>query len=223
MAYDSNNIILQNNSLQLSNLVQIGNSLQSSNNLGGLQPIAFDNFQRPNENPLSDGGKWSIISGPLTFVAMQLLNDTAQPTSSSLGSCMAFTGAVFKANQYSTMIMGSVVYNTTYCQLFVSYTANNFYRFFWNASGTTQIVRTLSGVQTAILTQTLFPFSSGDTITLTIDRTSNPLGALLSVYRNGTLIESVVDTTPVPGPGVPGFGLFSTGSCSYWAGGNLAY
>jgi hypothetical protein len=63
--------------------------------------LASDNFQRADENPLSQGGNWSASSFTSFFVPSQVLSNLAASTSNAHPSCSLYTGVVFPNDQYA--------------------------------------------------------------------------------------------------------------------------
>ena len=193
-----------------------------------LMQIASDNFQRVNENPLSDNGHWVVpAASGITFVAMELVNDLAVTTSTVDGSCMIWTGNSFTESQYSMVTIGTIAANN-YIELFILShpTGGNYYRFFITFSGPWGLQR--NGAYVAKNTTGPYPFSpqSGDTWTLIADSLSNPSGTLFTVYQNGVSVISYLDSTPLTS-GTPGFGMFGPTigggvSATSWIGGNIS-
>src|SRR5580698_5305929 len=75
---------------------------------GDDMSLASDNFQRANENPLSDGGNWT--SGPWGYNAPQVVSDAATYQSAGFPQSIAiWTGATppsWTIDQYAEVTFG---------------------------------------------------------------------------------------------------------------------
>lgn len=65
-----------------------------------LTQLAQDNFQRPNENPLSQGGNWSLDSHP--DPALKIASDICEATTTSVCAEL-YTGQTLPNDQYATL------------------------------------------------------------------------------------------------------------------------
>lgn len=67
--------------------------------------LASDNFTRANENPLSDGGNWSAVTG---LDALEVASDLCEVATASNNACgMAYTGVSCGNNQYAEVTVNS--------------------------------------------------------------------------------------------------------------------
>lgn len=167
--------------------------------------LVSDNFTRANENPLSDGGNWSI--GPSAH-AMQVLSDVATDTVGGFaGNQAIWTGSVVQiggswpADQYAEITIGSLL-NSAFYDVYVrnSTTVKTGYDFELNVSGGHQILYVVvngSQVTQYSFTSAILP---GDIWRLSVT------GSTLTVSRNGSVLLTQTDTN-IPSGGVPGFGV----------------
>ncbi|MGA3293779.1 MAG: hypothetical protein ABSE45_07325 [Candidatus Acidiferrales bacterium] len=68
--------------------------------------LAADSFQRANENPLSDGGNWSVLGGPFN-ANLEILNDECVSDSASEAGFAFYTGISWPNDQYAEIKIAS--------------------------------------------------------------------------------------------------------------------
>lgn len=69
--------------------------------------LASDNFTRANENPLSDGGNWSTVTGS---TALQIVSNLCESTSTpSFGATMYWNGVTWAPTQYAQVTSATLV------------------------------------------------------------------------------------------------------------------
>jgi len=184
-----------------------------------------DNFTRANENPLSDGGRWTNVSG----LAMQVSSDVATQASGTSGAAL-FTGISWPRSQYSEIVLGTGdATNANYYFLTVrangapggSLAGNNFCVQAYipaalGSSGTAFIRVYLNGNYTQMASGTVTP-ALGDTWRL------SAIGNVFTLSQNGTSKVTWTPTVLYPYEGIPGFGVYDANSnpinVTSWAGG----
>ncbi len=72
-----------------------------------LVQLAADNFQRANENPLSDSGLWAAPTSP--SVGLEIVSDRCQSAASlsSIGAGQYFNGAPLSSDQYASFTIAT--------------------------------------------------------------------------------------------------------------------
>ena len=171
----------------------------------GMVISAYDNFNRANENPLSNGGKWTIGSGTWT-----LTSNTATPTGASRNS--AFWNAnTFSADQFSQMTITTI---GNHIGAAVRATAGgNDYS--CDENTTTLFLLKLAGGTEGTLTSVGVTGANGDIIRAEVQ------GNQISCFQNGVLkIGPFTDNSYATGqPGIYSFS--NTTALDNWSGGNL--
>src|ERR1700751_1859572 len=74
-----------------------------------LTATKSDNFTRANENPLTDGGNWGVVS---TIAKPQLLSNLVEPLGTSAGYWAIWTGSAWANNQYSEITIQTCAVTT---------------------------------------------------------------------------------------------------------------
>lgn len=193
------------------------------------QPVqlAADNFQRADENPISQGGNWSANSDSGFFAPCQVLSGLAASTSTSLASEALFTGVSFPNDQYSEIRVAAGA-NTVVDALAICRSSSSADT--WYGCGSTGVLGTVNsslvrvykrvaGVQTTFFAVHM-TVNIGDTFRIVA------VGSTVSGYMNGSLLGSFVDSSIASG--TPGFQIFSVGSISSfqlsgWSGGSMVF
>src|SRR5271170_2267843 len=78
----------------------------STTGAAGFTQLASDNFTRANENPLSQGGNWSLGTGG--FVPLQLLGNLVEGSALGFDCFETYTGVGFPYNNYAQITVGSI-------------------------------------------------------------------------------------------------------------------
>ena len=177
---------------------------------------ASDNFTRANENPLSDGGKWTTLTA---YANMQIVSAVAEGTVTGGVSGTYWSGQVWGADQYSEITIANIN-SGSYILLYLrtnpdpgaaSYQLNI-------ANGVSIILyKNVSSVPTQLLVCSPPTVANGDVFRLVAS------GTLLTVFRNGTSIGSVTDSSVSSGsPGITvlPFGSLGASSLALWNGGS---
>jgi hypothetical protein len=205
-----------------------------------LTAIASDNFQRANENPLSDGGNWTET--PQSPGVLEIVSDVCQAAQSNNHAGEAYwSGNTFPADQYCKIVLGALTFVPTHnnninlwcrmstgtsgqpiyynCSLTRGTTsgANNSIKIGWtiNQDGLT------SGVFQTIQNIT---FTAGDVWIFAV------VGSTLYVYQNGNLMVQYTDTNNYVTAGQPGImcnigangGSLTGATITSWEGGSAA-
>lgn len=184
--------------------------------------LAADDFQRADENPLSDGGNWSAQSGFPCQVASNVAEPVNSTGSTPYGTAI-YTGIDWPTGQYTKVTIGSlaitgivilrVLTNSDFSQ---SYQAN-----VSNGSTTIPVYRMLAGpTQIGTLTAPDMP-APGDIWLM--ERLPN---GNINVYQNGVACTGTQVNDNDLTVGSPGFdldcgalGALSATTCSAWSGG----
>jgi hypothetical protein len=172
---------------------------------GDLVPIftqtVVDTFSQANENPLSSGGKWTSATTAGSIVPAQLISNTVQTTNVGAGGNHAqawYTGASFPNNQYAE-ITASADPASGFISVGVRGTSGVDTSYHaaiggpLNGTTTIYIVLRQAGVQTVLVGPMVVTGAVGDVYRLAA------LGSTISVYQNGVLVGSIVDTTLTTG------------------------
>jgi hypothetical protein len=182
-------------------------------------PLASDNFNRANENPLSGGGNWSTPTG---FNAMKIVSNVAVGQTNGVYAFSTWSGAPvdFPADQYSEVTIGSAGANNWIC-LVVRATDNTFYATQFT-DGYHYFLKYTNGNQSVLggpYGNNLDGISAGSVMRLSI--TGNTLTLMkdgVALPSNGSITDSV---SPI-GSGRPGIGTYVVSSGYYednWVGG----
>ena len=177
------------------------------------------NFQT-DENPLSDGGNFTIIADTNFTGSLQATTGICEPTSVATTGGAVWVGAVpapsnvWPADQYSEITLTTWETNSEFAYLMVRQGAYN--------SGTQYLVnigRGVSGGSTGV--STLFAIVAGVAHTLSTHTGLTTAqsdvwrisiaGNVITVSRNGTTVYTFTDTNNYIASGSPGFGLNSPG------------
>lgn len=184
-----------------------------------LQQTAFDNFQRTNENPLSNGGKWTSFP---TRQGMQIVSGVTEPAITGGGEGSIYSGAIFSNDQYSSITIHAIATGGSEAFPVVRASINTLTQYFATiggigVQGNAQIAKLVSGSQTLLGPGVAVTPQAGDVFTLSV------IGQVISLFQNGFLVVQVEDGSIATGS--PGFGAFAQTSVSQvqissWAGGN---
>jgi hypothetical protein len=177
--------------------------------------LAADTFQRANEVPLSNGGKW-ILPG-VGYAQTNLTSNKAVGTSIGTNS-KALWNAFLNADAYSQATIGTIGANSSVLVQAREDTSGNFY-----ILNVTPTAWSLSVIYTASVVVALSSgnraFAPGDTIGIAV------AGSTIQAFHNGVLISTVADSTLTTGH--VGFGQFDSVSVnnvsvSSWSGGSYS-
>jgi Fn3 associated len=192
----------------------------SMRSIAGSQ-LASDNFQRANENPLSDGGNFTAAFAH----AMQVVSDVALPTLINTSDASQYSGIVWPNDQYSEVTAGTgwkagagANYIVPMVRIGGTTGSPNAYVAFVENTGTVFIQKYVAGVNTNL--HTVSPnllIADGDVFRLSV------VGTTLNFYQNGFLVYSLTDASLSSGNA--GFGAnavatLSLAPISLWAGGS---
>jgi hypothetical protein len=181
-----------------------------------MPALAFDTFNRANENPLSGGGVWSTVT---SLGNMQVISNVCSSQfDTDCGS--RYSGIAWPDDQYSKAKLvadGTLGGGRGACLLVrVAAAAQTFYRLAVDhaASSNVELARFNAGAHTELATFTQ-AWSDGATWELRI------IGAKLTVLLNGAVVQALTDGSPLAS-GSPGVGYSSTitsASLDDWEGG----
>lgn len=174
--------------LALSDQFQTGSGLGIAESLQNVVQLAQDNFTRPNENPLN-AAVWTVPDSKNSFQIVSnkcILNSPLTVASADL-----YTGISWPNDQYAEVTITQALANTELdillrCDL----VEQNYYEFGWTSNGTNItpfIAEVIGGVRSVLWTGSAIAFSSGDVYRAVA------LGSLLSLYRNGVLLQTVTN------------------------------
>ena len=190
--------------------------------------VASDDFNRANESPLSDGGKWS--TNTLPSGGGPCILDTNRVQGQGVGGNLKLSersSETFLSNQYSRIIVSALPINAGASGSVGAYVRgtglslnNNFYLEHLRAlTPFTRIMRCDNGLLSTLVTSDAVTFAIGDELVLEVDATT------LRLYKNGVEQLTTVDATYSSGkPGICAHspdGL-SIGELDSWQGGNLS-
>jgi len=180
--------------------------------------LATDNFTRANENPLSNSGKWTQVSGAGT---MQVVSNLCEPAATSTVCANYWNALVWPNDQYA-----EVTAETTTSAGFspgllavvrAQSAANSFYyAYIVCGVGDAQISKSVAGTDTTLVSGTIALVTAGDVFRLVVS------GTLLTLLQNGTqVLQFSGDSTFASGSaGIGGFaGVVSNCQTPLWAGG----
>ena len=166
------------------------------NSTPAMVPLGSDNFTRADENPLSDGGKWTV---PADGTPLQVLSDVCVGT--AYARCVeAYTGASLPSNQYAKYRIGAL--DTFEADSVFLYTRFNFsttqgYVFELDVqaggpgNGLALLYRDYIG--NPLTTPLTITVTTGDVFVL------SAVGSAIVVTQNGTPILSGIDSTYTSG------------------------
>lgn len=168
-----------------------------------LTPLASDNFQRANENPLSQGGNWSVDSH--NDAPLQIVSEVCESTASFVEGAELYTGGISIPNdQYASVTVGTFANNGPGLVVGVRITDNgsNYislpgYEFFFEATVQNWSVRYEDNV---ILSGSGFTASPGDVFTIAV------VGTTIYVFHNSTQLGSVSNSSVSSGINLLAFG-----------------
>jgi hypothetical protein len=151
---------------------------------------------------------WSIVPGSF---AIQIKSDSCEPTNNA-GSRM-YNDQILSLDQYSQITFKNI---NSYNGVILRSNASNYtqYQIAINSTNV-QFTRIVSGTFYLIGEVSSGAWAAGDTLKGSIT------GSTLSAYKNGKLLGSITDTSPIITPGYPGIYLFENGSISSWTGSML--
>ncbi len=155
--------------------------------------VASDNFTRANENPLSDGGKWSAVS---PYPALQIVSGLAEGTSTSAGGGMYWSGNTFGNDQACKVTVNGAS------------SANDFFSCLVRVSGSTTSswyncnffgpIGTAGAVQIQYYQGGTFntALGSGGTVTLAANDVleCDAVGTTINAIQNGTILATATDS-----------------------------
>jgi hypothetical protein len=149
--------------------------------------LAQDDFQRPNENPLSQGGKWSASSGGISG-GVELFN---QQVCAGAGGTSFYSGVSFPNDQWMSFTITNITtqaYSTNYLRASANLTT---YYYVSPEIGAVDYGLNNNGSQSnnAFITTV----SSGDSFLATMQ------GTILTIYQNGSRIVTFSDATVASG------------------------
>jgi hypothetical protein len=182
-----------------------------------MPQLASDNFQRANENPLSNSGKWTTS---FNEIAMQVASDLCEGGAPSANSASVWTGISWPNDQYSEITIGGIGASANIAPLVRgSASVQSYYFAAVIGLGSTDIVleKFVAGTPT-LIAFTPATVNSGDVIRLEVQGTS------LTVKQNGVVVLGPVTDSDVASGSA---GIRSTTSvqfatASLWAGGNFS-
>jgi hypothetical protein len=180
-----------------------------------MSRLAFDNFQRSDENPLSGGGNWTTVTG---LQSPQVVGGFCEASSASQCGCF-YSGITWPADQYSEAVIaafGFALGALVRCASGVK----TYYRGIFNGeTGATSLQMLNNGFQTIFGFGPTLSGSVGDQVKLQAQ------GTTISLFYNGVLQLSVTDSTIASGSAGLNVLQRSTPSdtqISEWDGGDFA-
>lgn len=189
-----------------------GGTLGLSTVGGGPTIVASDNFTRADSGTL--GANWTATQGG----GLQILNNTAAGQGTAAVFDSVWTANAFANNQYAkaTVVRDAFGdYLGVTVRITGANTTENGYMFFVSVgqfADETHIYRIDNGVSTSLYTDSTH-VSDGDVIEI------RAAGSTIGAYIKGTLLYSVPDSTYSSGSA--GLTAYSSGSTTFWEGGNL--
>jgi hypothetical protein len=181
--------------------------------------LASDNFNRANENPLSNGGNWTDSSG-----AYQVVSNTAQPNFSGGDQWAYYSGVSWPNDQYSECavtctggVSGAVQGFGPGVRLLASTSTKTGYWFTIDHSSPANATLSYinAGTFTTVDVRTL-SFTDGDLFHLEVQ------GTTLRLFQNGSQVYSVTDGNLSSGSaGIVYSSSETAGSLDNWAGGDF--
>jgi len=167
---------------------------------------ATDNFNRANEDPLSGGGSW-LQEFDISNTNLRIVSNSVQ-LSNVGNSCFYYNGISPGADQFSEVKLSTVTSNgfngVALLVRAVTGTGGTYMArvYFNNGSFYSQdfLVYTTSSGYT-VLDTGFASWAQGDTAKFVVSGTTNPV---LSLYQNGSLVETYTDTSGTLTFGKPG-------------------
>jgi hypothetical protein len=184
-----------------------------------MPQLASDNFQRANENPLSDGGNWTKIPG-IFESPNQIVSNLCEGTQTN--SCGNFySGITWPNDQYSEFTLATLTTGSLGPVARCSSSAETYYRLQLAASGGSQAVGINlmnAGSSSTLGTSSNFSTAVGGILKIQAQ------GTTISAWYNGAQKLSVTDSTLSSGSaGIYLQPFLSNNSCqiSAWDGGSV--
>ena len=184
--------------------------------------LAFDNFQRPDENPLSDEGNWSTETTGAIGPA-QLVSHLVEGTTAGSYSLAAWAASAPNDQWSETTLHASGAGTYVGPEARASLSADTEYVFVTStlSSGTAYLLSRVAGTQSVLSSGTVTP-SVGDVFRIAVQ------GKVLKVYQNGTHLTAFDATDSGIASGH--FGLFigqnnadlTVAQISYWRAGDFS-
>jgi len=172
-----------------------------------LTQLGSDSFNRANENPLSQGGKWSVNSAP---DPLQVVSTACEVAALSANCVETYTGQVLPNDQYTSITIKSLIAgNFPQAQIYarsnggVLFSTLTAYEVLLSVSGGLFLYAWVNGTRTAIISSFPITISAGDVWTLV------PIGTTIYIFQNGTQLTSTTDTTVTSGFGGIGAAAFT--------------
>lgn len=181
---------------------------------GSSSPAAYtDDFNRADSGTL--GANWTAVEG----AGLAIVSNEAKGTlTTSLANI--YTAGTFANNQYSKVTIRDLASGAKYAEVGVRMSGTGasldgyiLYADSGTGAGHTEVVRIDDGVQSAAILVVADSFTLADVLEI---RAS---GTTISVWKNGSMLDSVVDATY--GSGKAGVRAYSTAAFDDWAGGDL--
>jgi hypothetical protein len=182
--------------------------------------VVTDNFNRANETPLSDGGKWSIITGQSDWEVISL---AAQPHVIGSDSFAVWTGDSFQNDQYAQAaisVTGTVGGSTGGGLCVRAITAAK--TLYWvvadhAASSNIEIGKFVAGVHTTLTPLITRAWTDLDVFRLEAN------GATLTLKINGATVTTRTDgSIAAGGPGLAYSSTETAVTARTWEGGDLS-
>jgi hypothetical protein len=177
---------------------------------------AADNFQRADANPMS--GSWGI---PTSVPQLQIISHNVAVNATSQNSAEYYNGATFGNDQFSQAVVVTLATSGqpgpgVVVRLSASAMTGYVARVQTGAGAGIYLDKIVANVTTNLFTASGATFNAGDTLKITA------IGTLISVYRNGVLVNSATDASIASGQ--PGIFIWSgssaSGTVTNWAGGD---
>lgn len=155
----------------------------------------FDNCTRANENPLSDGGVWTAVTG---YSALKIASNTIQASATSTNCAMRVSTFADGDDQYAEIVVTHTISGTDAIHLWVRSDSNrnNVYLLKLAANPNCAIIKVVSGSATTLASLTTSTPAVGDRYRITA------IGSQITVTKNFTFVQTVQDadvTTGLPG------------------------
>jgi len=156
--------------------------------------LAIDSFQRANENPLSNGGNWTTVTGES---ALQIVSNVCEGSSTSARNSSFFSGVVWPNDQYSEMKLTSAASGTLGPLVRVASAAETYY-FAALSNGDTSnsfvtIYQVVAGSFNSLGSSSGFTTAAGGVLR------EQAQGTTISALYNGISVLSVTDSTITAG------------------------
>ena len=165
---------------------------------------AQDTFQRANENPLSDGGKWTQIVGD---DPAKIVSNACEPTDTTNYCGAVYTGIVWPANSWVSVKVASVNLSDseTVISLYLRFVndGNNTIGYLLQVDAFDGTFTIDSFVTASTLTSGSVTVANGDTFLFGF------YNSTWLFYKNGILLSTGTDTDSA-NAGVAGFDLFAS-------------